>query len=664
LSYVGLRSIAREQELQRGLLIQGIGRSLGFEIDGIEQRLEEAEKHTAREFLFSRRVLPPSNPEKVNTPDPWIERVFVFDAFLNLQIPPPFAAERLERDASPLRESLRQRRIDQVRQLELKGDFGAAVSSCQQILTEHLSLRSKVVLNTYLARSAAALGNRLLARRAYDAIIRADSTLLISQPIPYAAFAWFEVVDDLLNQGRASDALQKTTQFYRCLLDFYYHLSSSQYDYFSRKLHSLTKSFERTIDPGGEARTTLISLEERERLLANTLRQAEEIRSWLRTQGGVLYVRNPPTGIIHHSLPVGERTLPISLISIDDPPGPRHWVVLVVLPEEVQREFVLPGLQSGDLADGFDITLRRDSSQRASQTELASFTMNKTSVLFPSSVISVSARQTTTVEILGVQTSLLSIGFGVLVVGIVLLGILIIYRDIRREEELSSMKSEFISNVSHELKTPIAAIRMLADNLRQSRVPEEARKMEYYHLISKESARLSHLIENILDFARIEEKRKAYHLERCDVSSLVSETVRQFTSLMEEKSQRIEMTLEEPLPEVLADPEALALALFNLLDNAAKYSEKESQINVRVLRNDGFLCIEVEDHGVGIPKKDQARIFEKFYRVQRDAGKRIPGSGIGLTLIKEIAEAHNGRVELKSDTGAGSTFRLMLPTGG
>jgi len=279
-------------------------------------------------------------------------------------------------------------------------------------------------------------------------------------------------------------------------------------------------------------------------------------------------------------------------------------------------------------------------------------------------MISVSDKQTSTIGIFGVQISTLSVGFGLFVIGIVFLGILFIYRDIRREEELSRMKSEFISNVSHELKTPIAAIRMLAENLRQSRVAEESRKMEYYQLISKESSRLSHLIDNILDFSRVEGKRKTFQLEKHDIAGVVGETVRQFTSLMEEHSHKVDLVLDENLPEMSVDPDALALALFNLLDNAAKYSEKDRRIEVKVSNDGDSLCIEVTDHGIGIPRAEQEKVFEKFYRVQRTDGKKIPGSGIGLTLVREVAEAHKGKVELHSEPGVGSTFRTRLPIGG
>lgn len=664
LSYVGLRSIVQEQELQRGLLAQSVARSLEFGIDRFEQRLEQSEEKVARNLLVSTSPFHPPTLDRVNTLQPWIEQVFVFDSLLNLRSPLPFVPEGLAQRGTPMKGNSFQTRIDSAERLELQRDYGAALSSYQQLLAEDLPFRGKITVNAYLARSAAAIGNQTIARRAYNAIIETDSTFLISQPIPYAAFAWLEIVDDLVKQGQMSAAAQKLMQFHQRLLDFYYRFSSDQHGYLLQKVHSQVGQLEKSPKLLSDVKSSLNSLAERELLFATTLGQAEAIESWLKRQKGMFYVQNSSGTVSHHSLLIGGRSTPVSLIVIDGPSSLHHVVALVIRPEEVRREFLSPGLQSGDLGDDFNITIRADSSEGARQMELVSSRMHRTAALFPSLVVSVSTERVSRIEILGVQTSLLSVGFGLLVVGVILLGIFIIYRDIHREEELSRMKSEFISNVSHELKTPIAAIRMLADNLQESRVTEETRKAEYYQLISKEGARLSHLIDNILDFSRIEEKRKSFLLEKHNISGVVSETVRQFESLMEGKSQTISTMIEEDLPEVLADPEALALALFNLLDNAVKYSERKTQIDVRVHKCDGAVCIEVEDRGVGISKKDQENIFEKFYRVQQTDGKKIPGSGIGLALVKEIVVAHKGRVELRSELGVGSTFRILLPIGG
>ncbi|MEK6756580.1 MAG: HAMP domain-containing sensor histidine kinase, partial [Bacteroidota bacterium] len=511
--------------------------------------------------------------------------------------------------------------------------------------------------------AAAAIGDREVARRAYTEIIQADSTFTTTQPIPYAAFAWLEIVEDLVRQKKTNEALQKSLQFYRRLLEFYSHFSSDQHRYFLQKLHSDISSLTTSTMLTDDVRGALSALEERERLLTRVFSRAGRIESWLQTQQTMLYAEDSLSKIHHHSLTIEGEFTPVSLVFINNPASAERCVVFVVRPEELENKFFLPALQSGDWAKDFIIAVRRDSLGAVSQQELISSKMHKTAVLFPSWEITVSSQKASTVEILGMRAPLVSIGFASLVIGIITLGIFIIYRDIRREAELSKMKSEFISNVSHELKTPIAAIRMLADNLRESRIESEARRMEYYQLISKEGARLSHLIENILDFSRIEERRKAFRLERHDLSQIVSDTVCQFKSLVEERAQTISIDVTEALPEVLVDPDAIALAVFNLLDNAVKYSERDTPICVRVRRSDNSLCIEVEDHGVGISKVDREKIFEKFYRVHDNEGKKIPGSGIGLTLVREIAQAHNGQANVHSQLGVGSTFQILLPIG-
>jgi anti-sigma regulatory factor (Ser/Thr protein kinase)/tetratricopeptide (TPR) repeat protein len=664
IGYVGLRSLVQEQELQRGVLVQSLERTLEFEIDKLERKLEQSEESVARSLVASKSPLHLPALANFAASHTWIEEVVVFDSLLNLRGPLPFASKRFPGWTPLIRETSLLDKVAAAAQFELQGDYNAAFSSYQQLLREDLSLKSKIMLNTYLARAAVAIGDQEVARRAYTAIIQADSTFTTTQPIPYAAFAWLEIVEDLVRQKKTNEALQKSLQFYRRLLEFYSHFSSDQHRYFLQKIHSDISSLTTSTMLTDDVRGALSALEERERLLTRVLSRAGRIESWLQTQQAMLYAEDSLSRIHHHSLMIEGEFTPVSLVFINNPASAERCVVFVVRPEELENKFFLLALQSGDWAKDFIIAVRRDSSGAVSQQELISSKMHKTAVLFPSWEITVSSQKVSTVEILGMRAPLLSIGFAFLVIGIISLGIFIIYRDIRREEELSKMKSEFISNVSHELKTPIAAIRLLADNLRESRIETEARRREYYQLISKEGARLSHLIENILDFSRIEERRKAFRLEKHDLSQIVNDAVCQFKSLLEERAQTISVDITEALPEVLVDSDAIALAVFNLLDNAVKYSERDTPICVRVRRNDNSLCIEVEDHGIGISKMEQGKIFEKFYRIHENEGKKIPGSGIGLTLVREIAQAHNGQANVHSQLGVGSTFQILLPIGG
>ena len=514
---------------------------------------------------------------------PWIDEVFVYDSELSLRGPTPFASPPLG-SSPPLNEPKSVREIvDAARGLELRGNFEAALSSYQSLLAGNLGQHNKIVLNTYIARAAAAAGNQQVARKAYKSIILMDSAFTCTQPIPYAAFAWLEVIEDLVRQNKNQDAMREALECYERLLEYYPHFSSDQYRYFLQKIHSRIASLMNSGVAGEDLRTSLRHLEERERSLTRLLARGERIEAWLKNQHTTLFAEDSATRVHHYSLLMDGKSTPLSLVSMHHRASVARYVIFVVRPEEFLNSLLLPALRAGDWANDLTIGVRHDSLQWADKQELVRSRMHATAVLFPAWEVAVSNTRAPTIGLFGIQTPLVSIGFGSLVVAVILLGIYSIYRDIRRDEELLKMKSEFISNVSHELKTPISAIRMLADNLRQNRVETEARTKEYYQLISREGARLSHLIENILDFSRIEENRKSFRMERHDLAAIVGETVRQFTSLVEESSQLISVTLPEALPQVLIDADAVALAVFNLLDNAVKYSDRGAPINVRHL---------------------------------------------------------------------------------
>ncbi len=664
IGYRGLRSVVQEQGLQRAILLQSLERTLGFEIDKFERTLKESAESSARALVALKS--PPTLRVLADFAEsrPWIEDVFVYDAHLNLRGPPPFAP-KLHLDGKPLvsEQSVREK-ADVAARFEIEGNYVAAASSYQQLLTEELSLQSKIVLNAYLARAAAEIGDREVVRSAYHAIIQTDTAFRTTQPIVYAAFAWIEIVEDLARQKRGDEALRTLVKFYQRLLDSYPQLSLDQHRYFLQRVHSQIELLTGSPVLAPSLGNILKDLEKRERLLTRALARAAGIESWLQTKEASLYAEGSESKIHHYGLTVEREFIPLTLVGVTSPTLGTQWVAFVVRPDQIEREFLLPALQAGDWAKEFLVSVRQDTSDIPNRHELFNSRMHETACWLPFLKIAVSPRSLSTVEILGIRSPLfVSIGLASLILGVLVLGIFIIYRDIRREEELSMMKSEFISNVSHELKTPIAAIRMLADNLQERRVESDTRRMEYYHLISKESARLSHLIENILDFSRIEEQRKTFRLEKRDIAEIVSETVRQFKSLVEEGARAITLDVPEKFPRVRVDPDALELAVFNLLDNAVKYSERDTTIIVRLYQRDPYACIEVEDHGVGISKQDQERIFEKFYRVVENEGRKIPGSGIGLTLVREIAQAHHGKVEVRSQPGAGSTFQILLPIG-
>jgi signal transduction histidine kinase len=258
-------------------------------------------------------------------------------------------------------------------------------------------------------------------------------------------------------------------------------------------------------------------------------------------------------------------------------------------------------------------------------------------------------------------------------IGLVLLaGVVLALRTAARAVRLSEMKSDFVSNVSHELRTPVSSIRAFGELLALGRA-DEAKVREYGARIEGESRRLTALIQNILDFSRLESGRKSLQLEPADAGEVVAGALDGFRSRLEQKGFRVDLRRPAgPLP-VRADVAALGQVVSNLLDNAVKYSDpaRESAREIEVTlersaaskggRGGPWAAIAVRDRGIGIAREEQGRIFERFHRVSSSLVHDVKGSGLGLALVDRIVRAHGGRVTVESELGNGSTFTVWLP---
>ncbi|HXH82002.1 MAG TPA: HAMP domain-containing sensor histidine kinase [Candidatus Tectomicrobia bacterium] len=261
------------------------------------------------------------------------------------------------------------------------------------------------------------------------------------------------------------------------------------------------------------------------------------------------------------------------------------------------------------------------------------------------------------------QVMLFTAAFGILV-AVIVAGSAVTWRLMRREAEMAQLKSDFVANVSHDLKTPLSVIRMFGETLEMGRVRDEARRQEYYRVITRESERLSRLIDNVLDFSRIEGGRQRYDVAPAAIEPLVRDAVEAFAYPLEQQGFTVKVDVEPDLPDVPLDADAVGQALANLIDNAIKYSAERKAIAVFAARDGDWLRLEVADEGIGIPPSEHRRIFEKFYRVGRSETQGRRGSGVGLALVRHVAEAHGGSVTVESAPGAGSRFTIRLPLAG
>jgi signal transduction histidine kinase len=248
-----------------------------------------------------------------------------------------------------------------------------------------------------------------------------------------------------------------------------------------------------------------------------------------------------------------------------------------------------------------------------------------------------------------------------LVLSVTLFGAYLLWRDVRRDVRMAEMRSQFVSSVSHELKTPLTAIRMFAETLRLGRSRNLKTQAEYLDTIVSESQRLTRLLNNVLDFSKIEQGKRIYKPELTSLSEIIQASARAMKYPLSQQGFELNVRAEEGLPDVRVDKDALEQAILNLLNNAMKYSGESREIDLRLQRKDDQALIQVTDRGVGIDPREQKRIFEKFYRVPMAENERIVGTGLGLTLVSHIVKAHGGNIEVESAPGKGSTFSIYLP---
>ena len=248
-----------------------------------------------------------------------------------------------------------------------------------------------------------------------------------------------------------------------------------------------------------------------------------------------------------------------------------------------------------------------------------------------------------------------------LVLGVSLFGGYLLWRDFNRDMKMAEERSHFIAGVSHELRTPLTAIRMYAETLAMGRATSPETAKQYIETILTEGERLSRLVDNVLDFAKIEQGKRLYRFRRCSLQEVVRTAVQTLERPLAEQGFAVKMEIDDAVPDLLADSDAMIRAVLNLLSNAMKYSGKSREIEVRLGVRRNLAVIRIRDHGFGLPETEQQQVFEKFYRAPQPEGQSVPGTGLGLTLVKHVAEEHGGGVEVKSKPGEGSTFSIVLP---
>jgi signal transduction histidine kinase len=547
-------------------------------------------------------------------------------------------------------------------QIEFReNNYQEAIRYYHSILPDVTGVQSRGEIINIIARLQRKLKLNDEAIKTYDLIWNDYSEVLIQNKIPLGAVALLE--KSLLCMGREDTitALKTIHLLLTQLQKSRWEMGYSNFSNFLSKINEIISVCQNSRDEGIKSSLERIH-ELEERLSLSTIR-TEYLLAFLQGSGSIIEIMDPGTEANNRrykNLLNGNSYL----ISLFPASGDGQWG-LIIDQDEIINSSVYNSILTNAGTSKFAWELADKNGELLLKSENIPENTQPVQVVFPPTMPSWSLALYP--EYSGLFTSLFRSGAGVFlyiflaIVIILAFGLFFTLQTVNNEIHLSKMKSYFMSTVSHEFKSPLTTIRQMAEMLVDGRVPSPERQQKYHTSILQQSERLSHLIDNILDFSKMEEGQKIFHFEKADITPVVKEIVESFQSLTAGQGFDISLSIPGPVPDVVFDREAIEQVMHNLLDNACKYSGDSRKVEVHLMSKANWIIINVKDYGIGIRKEDHEKIFSRFYRAGEELTQTVKGSGIGLTIVKQIVEAHKGLITLESVPGQGSTFSVRLP---
>jgi signal transduction histidine kinase/tetratricopeptide (TPR) repeat protein len=504
----------------------------------------------------------------------------------------------------------------------------------------------------------------------YEKIDRDYQASLSVSGVPMALISHLQVILCRQELGDRERALQECLNLYREILDMNWNLNEAQFKSYAGLVKENFDEMISRIQDSPTAESYKKEYGQLEDLFQENLKKWAVVRDIRREIIPELHrkqISSPSiSNLIHYARTIRDKIFLILATSLPEKldSGPRRFIGLKINNDALLDNLIAGSIKKYAFADHADIIIsdlegrtlwgkKNSPEEPATTTEF--FNDN-----FPPWKIEFFRSST---DGFGIANPKKSFFFWTILTLVLVLtfGAVMIVRTVTHELEILKLKSDFVSSVSHEFKTPLTSIKALTERLQNDKVKDSDKMRQYFSLISQNVARLTQLVRNLLDFSKIEEGKREYNMAPTNIAELLSQEVRDFESINFQKGLKICAQIPEGIPDLVADREALSQAIHNLLDNALKFSGENKEIEVWLKSQEEHVIIEVKDRGIGIPQDELGKIFDKFYQGRNAIRQAARGTGLGLTLVKHTVEAHGGKVSVTSKLGTGSTFSLILP---
>jgi len=681
LGYLAFRGIQNDQALLEKERLNEHSRIAEQITKMIEKNIFEVEQTFLYTIAEHQELYQPALTRSLDSlkhQKPLVEEVFFFENLEKIKLPDAkllfLPNGSIQSISSPSRTPAMVKKLRIGQQLEFQQEkYGKALASYQQEFEQASDPQMKGELLIAIARVQKK--SRLFrdAIQTYEAITQDYSHAQTAGGVPLGLAARLELSSLSLANNDTLSAIKTFFDLYKDLLDGEWSLEKDQYDFFSQDIkESIDTIFSKAsldapLQPYQSAFTMLKGEEKNQRKITERLLTFQENTAADLKEKVSQNLEEPRSSARRFTLESGGHTYLVSLLSQYTRNGNQvNGIWGIVLNADYLKDILLQRVlqrnvyseKTGWIVKGMDgkTILKSEKPPSGSITVRTNFEGS-----FPPWFMEFYQQDPHLFETFINSRQGIYFYMFFLIAGILIFGLIFTIRAVNHELELAKMKSDFVSTVSHEFKSPLTSIRQLAEMLKAGRVPSDERRQRYYDVLVEQSERLSLLIDNILDFTKIEGDRKKFDFEMADIGTLLQEIVSTIQDRVRHKGFVIQVEIVKPLPSIKVDRAAITQAINNLIDNAIKYSGEAKKVFVRAFTENQYLIIAVKDFGVGIKKDEIDKVFERFYRGGDELTRTVKGSGLGLTLVKQIVESHHGNVHVESEPGRGSTFSIRLP---